>query len=129
MSAEPDPDLVQVAKRLRAVREAAGMTQVELAERSGITLAHINRLENARREPGIKTVVRLARALDTTPSGLLRGIGSRSTQGIVRRCCVQPSFLRSSSDAGPALGTEARKFRRSAMVAVAPSRTALRSGE
>jgi len=50
------------------------MSQVELAERSGVSLAHVNRLENARREPGMKTIIRLSRAMGTTPSELFRGV-------------------------------------------------------
>ena len=75
MPAPPrDPELVPIAEHLRAARDAVGLTQVALAERAGITLAHINRLENARRDPGTKTLTRIARALGTTPSELLRGI-------------------------------------------------------
>ena len=45
MAMERDPELQPVADRLRAAREAAGLSQVALAERTGISLAHVNRLE------------------------------------------------------------------------------------
>lgn len=74
MAMERDPELQPVADRLRAAREAVGLSQVALAERTGISLAHLNRLENARREPGVKALIRIARALDTNVSEMLRGI-------------------------------------------------------
>lgn len=74
VSPDPEPQLHEFARNLRATREAAGMSQVELAERSGVSLAHVNRLENARREPGMKTIIRLSRAMGTTPSELFRGV-------------------------------------------------------
>ena len=69
-----DPELQPIADRLRAAREKVGLTQVALAERTGISLAHLNRVENARREPGIKAIIKIARALNTTASDLLRGV-------------------------------------------------------
>jgi len=46
---------------------------LELAGRR-VDLAHINRIEAARRDPSTRILVRLARPLRTTPSELLRGI-------------------------------------------------------
>jgi transcriptional regulator with XRE-family HTH domain len=66
--------LPQVAANLRAVREAAGISQVTLAQRSGVDLSHINKIENARRDPTTAMLLRLARALGTTPAELLRDI-------------------------------------------------------
>ncbi len=71
VSHEPVP---QVAANLRARREAAGISQVELARRSGVDLAHINNNENARRDPTTSMLLRLARAIGTTPAELLRDI-------------------------------------------------------
>ena len=71
VSHEPVP---QVAANLRARREAAGISQVELARRSGVDLSHINKIENARRDPTTSMLLRLARAIGTTPAELLRDI-------------------------------------------------------
>ena len=56
------------------MREAAGISQVTLAQRSGVDLSHINKIENARRDPTTAMLLRLARALGTTPAELLRDI-------------------------------------------------------
>ena len=71
VSHEPVP---QVAANLRATREAAGISQVELARRSGVDLSHINKIENARRDPTTSMLLRLERAIGTTPAELLRDI-------------------------------------------------------
>ena len=71
MAREPLP---QVAANLRRAREAAGLSQVDLSQASGVDLSHLNRIENARRDPTTTMLLRLARALGTTPSALLEGI-------------------------------------------------------
>ena len=45
-----------------------------LSRISGVDLSHINKIENARRDPTTTMLLRLARALGTTPACLLRGI-------------------------------------------------------
>jgi transcriptional regulator with XRE-family HTH domain len=47
---------------------------VVLSRRSGVDLSHINKIENARRDPTTRTLLRLARALGTTPAELLRDV-------------------------------------------------------
>jgi transcriptional regulator with XRE-family HTH domain len=51
------------AARLRALRQAAGLTQVELAERSGVQLTSVTKLEAGTNIPQWPTVILLARAL------------------------------------------------------------------
>jgi transcriptional regulator with XRE-family HTH domain len=54
--------------RLRALREAAELTQVQLGERADMHAHAIARLEAGRREPGWQTVLKLAEALACTPN-------------------------------------------------------------
>jgi excisionase family DNA binding protein len=54
--------------RLRQAREATGLTQLELAERSGLTHEAISNLERGRRAPLASTVRRLAQALAIAPT-------------------------------------------------------------
>jgi putative transcriptional regulator len=51
------------AARLREQRTAAGLTQAELAERAGMHLHGVTKLEQGDREPSWATVQALARAL------------------------------------------------------------------
>lgn len=52
--------------RLRALREAAGLTQAELAEQAGMLSSVLARLERGEREPQWSTVLALASALDVS---------------------------------------------------------------
>lgn len=53
-----------IAIQIVALREKAGFTQVELAERCGISQADISRIERDRTSPTTKTLQRIAEALD-----------------------------------------------------------------
>lgn len=63
--------LISLGQQLRSVREEKRMTQREIAERSGVAMDVISRLENAHyRSPGLRTLIRITRALGT-PLGRL----------------------------------------------------------
>jgi putative transcriptional regulator len=51
------------ANRLKELREAAGLTQKQLAEKAGVGLRTVSSLEQALYEPVWSTVLALARAL------------------------------------------------------------------
>ena len=70
----PHDHLPQLAINLRALREATGHSQVDLSRRSGVDLSFINQQENAHADATTHTLLRLARALGTTPADLLRDI-------------------------------------------------------
>lgn len=53
-----------VIDQLRSARTAAGTSQRELSNRTGLTQSNISLIENGSTEPGLNTVVQLARALD-----------------------------------------------------------------
>ncbi len=53
-------------RALRQLRHDAGLTQQELADRVGIGVEYVSRLENGHRGARWHTVMRLLRALDVT---------------------------------------------------------------
>lgn len=57
----------RAGQRLRALREAAGLNQIQLAETSGLTHEAISRLETGREAPYADTVRQLAQALGVEP--------------------------------------------------------------
>jgi transcriptional regulator with XRE-family HTH domain len=57
--------------RLREARVAAGLSQSELEELSGIPKARLSRYENGHVEPSIQTLAKLARALNVSEASLL----------------------------------------------------------
>ena len=60
-------DRQRIGKRLRALREAAGLTQLQLAAASGLTHEAISRLERGERAASAETVRQLAQALGIPP--------------------------------------------------------------
>src|ERR671917_2002554 len=57
----------RAGKRLRAIREVAGLNQIQLAAASGLTHEAISRLETGRCWPYAETVRKLAKALNVDP--------------------------------------------------------------
>lgn len=56
---------------LREARERLGLTQEQVAQRSGVHATEVSRIEAGRRDPQVSTVRRLAKALEMTPGQLL----------------------------------------------------------
>jgi transcriptional regulator with XRE-family HTH domain len=59
--------------RLRELRRARALTQEELAEKADVSPSTIVDIERGKHEPQIRTLRKLARALDTTPDKLVLG--------------------------------------------------------
>ena len=57
---------MNITRAILDARIRAGMTQMELAEKSGISQADICRLEKGTRNPSIALLKRLADAMDST---------------------------------------------------------------
>lgn len=55
---------------IRRRRLDAGLTLVQLAERSGLSQPFLSQVENERSQPSMTSLVRIAQALDTTPQSL-----------------------------------------------------------
>lgn len=77
--------------RLQRLRSAAGLTQMQLAERAGIPLTTLRNWEHDRREPMVRALFKLTEALD---------LDCRAFQG----CTV-------AGQAKPATATKIRKGR------------------
>lgn len=67
------------ASRLRAAREARGLTQLDLAAQTGIAQTALSHYETWRREPNLRNLRILAEALDVSTDYLTghEGIGAR----------------------------------------------------
>ena len=82
----PPPELLGLPTRLRYSRERQGLTLTALAERSGISLSQLSRLESGERVVGIEaaTVLRLAAALGEPVGWLLADEGHPSPVPVFR---------------------------------------------
>lgn len=58
-------------ERIKATRELVGMTQAELAEKLGVSYQSISQWERDVRKPKIKTIYRIAEAMNVLPNELL----------------------------------------------------------
>lgn len=54
-----------IGERLRTIRKAKNLTQAEIERRTGLMWCYISRLENGHVVPGVPTLEKLARALET----------------------------------------------------------------
>jgi XRE family aerobic/anaerobic benzoate catabolism transcriptional regulator len=72
--AGPDPLSLQrtLAARVRKLRKARGFTRAELAERSGLSLRFLARIEASEGNVSLVRLGHLAEALGTTPGDLIR---------------------------------------------------------
>ena len=60
-----------VGRNAKRIRTARGLTQEELAERSGFSQQYLSDLERGRRNPTIVSLWELAQALGATPVDLI----------------------------------------------------------
>ncbi|MDH6213493.1 cupin domain-containing protein [Streptomyces pseudovenezuelae] len=71
MSIEDDADL-WVARRLKDLRSERGITLTTLAEQTGISSAHLSRLEKGLRKPSIGSLLQIARVYGVSISELVQ---------------------------------------------------------
>ena len=64
----------QLARQLRAAREAARLSQEQAAERAAVSISAVSASESGRVCPKLPLLCRLAGAYETTASALLEGI-------------------------------------------------------
>ena len=72
----PKNDIILTAlgRNVRRRREQRGLTQEKLAERANLDPTYISGIERGVRNPGIKNVARLAKALGFTTPELCKGV-------------------------------------------------------
>ena len=56
--------------QLRAARERSGKTQAQVANEVGVSELSYQRYEYDKREPGVRTAIRIAKALNSTVESL-----------------------------------------------------------
>ena len=69
-----DSVLAKLGLNVRKRREARELTQENLAERAGLDATYISGIERGLRNPGVKNVAKLAKALGLTTAELCKGV-------------------------------------------------------
>jgi transcriptional regulator with XRE-family HTH domain len=67
----PETERIDIAANVRRLRKSQGLTQVGLAERSGLCQSWVSRLERRAENPSIATLTRLAIGLQVEVQDLL----------------------------------------------------------
>ncbi len=62
----------KLGTRIKQLREKAGFTQEKLAEKSGISLDYLGKIEVCINKPGLKTILKLANALKIEPYSIFK---------------------------------------------------------
>lgn len=70
-----------VARNVKAIRLEKGMSQQDLADKTGLTVRYISRLENSAPNLTLDVVERLSRGLKCEPSDLLGNSEESSMSG------------------------------------------------
>jgi transcriptional regulator with XRE-family HTH domain len=59
---------------ITARREASGWSQGQVGYRAGLDAAEVSRLERGKREPRLRTIIRIARGLGVEPAELMKDL-------------------------------------------------------
>ncbi len=71
VSSADDPAVTHFGPKLREARERLGLTQEEVAQRSGVHVTEVSRMEAGKRDPKISTLRKLAKAVEVKPGQLI----------------------------------------------------------
>lgn len=63
--------MAKLGGNLREQRHKLGLSQEQVAERSGVHATEVSRIEAGKRDPRVSTVLRLAKAVELNPGQLL----------------------------------------------------------
>lgn len=75
----PRKKLPGVGAAIREFRQAAGLSQDELADRMDLSTPYVSMLESGKRYPSIEMLIRIALALQVQPGALLDRIAEQYT--------------------------------------------------
>jgi transcriptional regulator with XRE-family HTH domain len=66
--------MADLGTNLREARDRLGLTQEQVAQRSGVHATEVSRIEAGKRDPQVSTLERLAEAVEVKPGQLLDGL-------------------------------------------------------
>jgi transcriptional regulator with XRE-family HTH domain len=65
---------MEIGTAIKEAREAAGLTQLELAQKAQVHRTYVNQLENGHRNPTIEVFMRICEAMNLLPSKVMQKI-------------------------------------------------------
>src|SRR6476659_3424242 len=73
-----------IASTLRSLRRDRGLTLQEVADRAGLSLAMVSKIENAQASPSIRTLAQLSQALSVPVPVFFRELSDQEDASLVR---------------------------------------------
>jgi transcriptional regulator with XRE-family HTH domain len=70
----PPPEAKILGRRIQSLRQARGLTQEDLADAADLDRSYIAGVEGGFRNPALRNLLRIARALKVTLSELVQGL-------------------------------------------------------
>ena len=84
---------MSLGKNIRRMRRDKGWTQAELAERAGIKINHVSKLEQDDTDPKLSTLYKLMQAFSCSPDSLLMDLNRVSADAILRQTLERATAL------------------------------------
>ncbi len=84
---------MDIGKRLRELREAKGLSQSDVEDRSGLPQAYVSKVENGRSTPTLQMLERWANALDVELHQLF-AVGHSQPEAALMACIPDYELLR-----------------------------------
>ena len=97
---------------LRSLRDAAKLSQAELARRAGTTQSHVAHIESGEKDPQTDMIARLAKALGVRPERVFSSIRGQREKRTPRAKAGAKVRLKAKTKAAAKTGRVARKRRR-----------------
>ncbi|HEY8414462.1 MAG TPA: cupin domain-containing protein [Thermaerobacter sp.] len=79
------PHLLQIGRRIRALRQSRGLTLSELSERTGISVSMLSMVERGQANPTVGTLIAVAAALEADMADLFGVHGAERASPVTRR--------------------------------------------
>lgn len=89
-----DPVLIEIAQKIRSLRQAQGLTLHEVAERAAVSKSLLSKVENGRTVPSLPVLVAVIQALKVDMSSFFEDIGQGRNMNL-------PYIHRSAEDYQP----------------------------
>jgi transcriptional regulator with XRE-family HTH domain len=93
MAAKPDSIDVDVGARIRTCRTALGLSQTKLANALGLTFQQVQKYERGYNRVSASTLVKIARALETSVAALVGESGEAPSEAPVFRHLAAPGAV------------------------------------
>lgn len=92
-------DYAVIGKRIQSLRQKKHFTQEYIAEKAGISIPHLSRIENGSGKPSLQTLVNICNALAVTLDEIMQdNINAETTNGNALEVACTPDEISMLTD-------------------------------